>query len=139
MTGVKVWNGSAWTNATPKVWNGSAWTPLLAGKVWNGSAWVNFYTGVSVSISPESTTTSGGSFNQSSFTLVITGGTPSSYNWYITAESGDGFYTIIGSHTIDSFTLRVDVNSVSYRADFACDVVIDGVTYTASAYKEHSS
>lgn len=36
--GVKVWNGSNWTNATVKVWSGSAWFTGNV-KVWDGAGW----------------------------------------------------------------------------------------------------
>lgn len=38
-TGVRVWNGSAWTVKPVKEWNGSAWVPREL-KYWNGSVWV---------------------------------------------------------------------------------------------------
>lgn len=39
ISGIGVWNGSAWVDKPAKVWSGTAWVTKPV-KVWNGSAWV---------------------------------------------------------------------------------------------------
>lgn len=43
MTGLSVWNGSAFVDGTPKVWNGSAFVDPSSAWIWNGSSFVKIW------------------------------------------------------------------------------------------------
>lgn len=46
MTGLKVWNGSAFADGKPWVWNGSAFVQPTKAYVWNGSSFVQVWSNI---------------------------------------------------------------------------------------------
>lgn len=75
------------------------------------------------------------------FTATFTGGTPSSIVWSIESESNASADVVAGQGT-GTVTIQITTNdSGGIEADGSCTVrctaVIGGVTYSATAYREH--
>lgn len=66
--------------------------------------------------------------------VTVTGGTPTSYNWYFTNQTGEGAWSISSGQGTASAVPRVYVApDASGSVTINCDVVVNGVTYTRSA------
>lgn len=94
----------------------------------------------SVSISPASqsklfTTLDTGEVtkNFSSESVSVSGGTPTSYNWYLESTSGGTWAIGSGQGTAVAIARVTDWADSVGSATLKCDVVVDGVTYTVSA------
>lgn len=90
---------------------------------------------VSVSISPVSQTESGltNAYTMNSCAVTVTNGTASSYTWYFANQLG-GTWAINAGQGTATATPRVTgvlPSTIAY-ADFKCDVVVNGVTYTVT-------
>ena len=91
---------------------------------------------VSVAMSPTSQSLSGITTSKTfpSESVTVTNGTASSYNWYFTGASG-GTFTINAGQGTAAANARVTGVAApgTATATLKCDVVVNGVTYTASA------
>lgn len=66
--------------------------------------------------------------------VSVTNGTPTSYNWYFTNQTGEGAWSIFSGQGTASAVPRVYVApDASGSVTINCDVVVNGVTYTRSA------
>lgn len=97
---------------------------ILAGSVPN----------ITLSISPNLGHGASGSATFYTFgfsTVSVNGGTPSSYNWRFAGATGGTFSVASGQGTASG---RAFVSGVldTASADFVCDVVVNGQTYTIS-------
>lgn len=76
--------------------------------------------------------------NFGSESVTVTGGTPTSYNWYFTATSGGTWSIYSGQGTAACVPRVADAPSSMGAATLKCDVVINGVTYTVSALLDYT-
>ena len=127
-------DGGSWKTATPYVRDGGAWkAPAVYVK--DAGVWKLVHSPVSVSISPpwisDSNTSASWIFGY--VNAIVTGGTATSYTWYLQDQTG-GFWSINAGQGTSSCQVAIDF-APSFElctATLLCDVVVNGQTYTIS-------
>lgn len=69
----------------------------------------------------------------SSESVTVSGGSPTSYNWYFTGTSGGAWSIGSGQGTASCVPRVTDAPDSAGAATLKCDIVVNGVTYTVSA------
>lgn len=128
---IHVKDGGVWKEAVAFVKDGGVWKQANL-SVRDAGTW-KAATAVEVSCLPtfQSETFGSSSRTFSAVTVLVEGGTASSYNWYFTGATGGSFSIFSGQGT-SSAQPRVTGVSSGALATLKCDVVVNGQTYTVS-------
>lgn len=128
-------DNGAWKTATPQVRDNGTWKPAAVYVRDNGT-WKLVHSPVTLSISPTSRTDTGtlSLHTFASFTVSVSGGTPTSYTWGFLNDLNGSWTVQSGQGTATAAPKVAEaIDASPYTADFYCDVVVDGTTYRATA------
>lgn len=132
-------DGGTWKSAFPYVRDGGVWKQPEV-YVRDGGTWKLVHSPVSVSVSPTSRFASGSNsdYNFPACTVTVSDGTATSYNWYFTNVSLGSWSVWSGQGTASAAARCLTTDQGLNTADFKCDVVVNGQTYTVTVPHSYS-
>lgn len=120
----------------PRLWlnNSNTW---VMPEVWvnDNNVWRIVQSNASVSLSPpsQSVSSTGAFFQFNPTAAVVTGGTPTAYNWgFVSTGAGDWGITTNGGSTTSVFITGA-LEQINHTATLFCDVTVGGQVIRATA------